>query len=64
MYAHIVAQDIRDLVLHIVADAPPLGWVRIEVITFFAFSFTILTPPLESSFNPEGYNSSHSRFDT
>ena len=24
-------QDVRDLILHIVADAPPVGWVRIEV---------------------------------
>lgn len=24
-------QDIRDFALHLIADAPPVGWVRVEV---------------------------------
>jgi len=25
------SQDVRDLVLHIIADAPPPNWVKVEV---------------------------------
>lgn len=27
----IYLQDIRDLVLHLIGDAPPVGWLKVEV---------------------------------
>lgn len=31
------SQDIRDLVLHIAADAPPPSWVKVEVLSLSIF---------------------------
>ena len=31
LYAYHCNQDIRDLVLHIIADAPPPSWIRVQV---------------------------------
>lgn len=34
-------QDIRDLVLHLAADAPPTSWVRVEVCAQAASSLVL-----------------------
>ena len=31
LLSNVFFQDIRDFVLHLIADAPPVGWVRVEV---------------------------------
>lgn len=38
--AEVIGQDVRDLVLHLAADAPPSSWVRVEV----CYKETIHTP--------------------
>jgi hypothetical protein len=41
----IYGQDVRDLVLHAVADAPPPNWVRVEVRLLSSLSPPIDTRP-------------------
>ena len=37
-------QDVRDLVLHIIGDAPPPNWVKVEV-RFLSFFFLYVRHP-------------------
>lgn len=47
-------QDVRDLVLHIIADAPPPSWVRVQVRHSPAcIHFLHARPSLESAIHPK-----------
>lgn len=57
-------QDIRELVLHVAADAPPPSWVRVEVCqNYISLDTSGFTDDLEPSFRAESSRHTHSRVD-
>lgn len=41
---HYCQQDVRDFVLHIIADAPPPGWIRVQVSLPHLYVYAIFMP--------------------
>ena len=57
-------KDVRDLVLHIAADAPPPNWLRIDVCSYPIFNHCgMLSCLIECEYDPTSCRSHGAWFD-